>query len=223
MFPAPAAPPRTPGSFAENCAFETPTIPISRAARTAAPKNFLFTIFVLLVSRPRLLPGRRNREPAISTPPLRARPETLAPRKEGVPYQLLRMTVAYDDGIRKATTRLLVGGRAPRRRRHRNGDIFNKLRCRRRRGRNLAARATTGSPDDLVELEDWQQDREDDGEHDSAHREDEQRLEQRHERGDPAVELAALLGGRALEQLAESPARLAACDHVHEDRREELR
>jgi len=72
---------------------------------------------------------------------LRARPDTLAPKKEGVPYHLLRMTLAYDDGIRKATTGLLVGGAAaeaptaPKRR------YFNKLRCRRRRAPSLAAGA----------------------------------------------------------------------------------
>src|SRR5262245_30126316 len=115
------------------------------------------------------------------------------------------------------------GGRPPRRRRRRNGDISTSCAAGAAEPRRWRPARTTGSPDDLVELEDRQQDREDDGEHDAAHGEDEQRLEQGHERGDPAVELAALLGGGALEQLAESPARLAACDHVHEDRREQLR
>ncbi len=74
----------------------------------------------------------------------------------------------------------------------------------------------------LIKLEDWQQERDDDHENEAAHQEDHHRPQDADRRIDHAVELAFLVVGGTLEHRLELAAGLAARDQVDQHRGKQL-
>src|SRR3954471_6247004 len=73
----------------------------------------------------------------------------------------------------------------------------------------------TSLPDERIQLEDRQQDRQHDHEDHAAHGEDHRRLEERGEGLQARGDVVLLRARGALEGLVEPPARLAARDEMH--------
>src|SRR3954451_15017878 len=81
-------------------------------------------------------------------------------------------------------------------------------------------RAANGrsDPDQLIQLDDRQQDREHDEENERTHGEDERGLEDAGEQADAGLVLDLLLARGLAQHMREPPARLAGGDEVDEDR-----